>query len=953
LVTLVCALSLVWTGTAGAELLGWWTFDEGDGTIAYDGTDLGNDGTLTGDPAWVTGQLDGALEFDGDDSVNCGQAPQLGVTTAMTIACWVNPSSLTGEQGFVARSAAGIGYAFKTNAANLRFTTPGVMDHNGSVGTLQTGTWQHIAVTFLPSQDGGLVFYINGVATDRLRSSALAGGTATFQIGNNHWSQYFHGLIDDVQVYDEILSAEQIAKIMKGLESKGLASNPVPENEATDIITDTTLSWTTGEFAATRNVYFGTSFDDVNDASTTDPRGVLVSEGQTDTVFAPDGRLEYGQTYYWRIDEVNAAPDSTVFKGKVWSFTTETYAYPITRVTVQASNEQSTSPAIRTIDGSGLDELDQHSADLKTMWATSSGLPVSIQYTFEKEYKLHELWVWNANSELEAYMGFGAKDVAIEYSTDGETWTALENVPEFAQGTGQTTYTANTIVDFGEVMAKYVKLTINDNWGVSAITSLSEVRFFYTPAQAYSAAPADGATDVALDATLAWRPGREVTSHEVYFGTDANAVAQGDVTAETVTDHSYTPASMNFGTTYSWKVDEVGDAGVYAGDVWSFTSKEFEVVEDFESYNDDIEAETTIWHAWIDGVTTKASGSTVGYENSPFAERKIVHTGKQSMPFAYDNATEFRFSEAQRTFDPIQKWTGNGADEVSLWVHGNPAKFVETAPGQYTISSKSADIWGTADNFRFVYKRLNGNGAITAKVLSITGGSTAWAKVGVMIRGSLDPASSYALMHPTPDGRRSFQNRPADGANALSAHSATGAITLPLWVKVERQGNQITGYYSLNGTTWTKQPDTENTGTDKSPNPQTITMGDSIYIGLAVAGNNGASGFCFGEFSDVVTTGGVTGDWTVANIGANPGNDVATMYVTVEDSAGKSGTASNADIVTSTDWTRWAIPMSDFAGVNFGKVKKMTITIGDKNATTADGTGIVFIDDIGFGHAAE
>ena len=103
----------------------------------------------------------------------------------------------------------------------------------------------------------------------------------------------------------------------------------------------------------------------------------------------------------------------------------------------------------------------------------------------------------------------------------------------------------------------------------------------------------------------------------------------------------------------------------------------------------------------------------------------------------------------------------------------------------------------------------------------------------------------------------------------------------------------------------------------------------------------------------MVTTGSVTGDWTVASIGANPGNDVATMYVTVEDSAGKKGTASNADIVTSADWTRWAIPMTDFAGVNFSKVKKMTITIGDKNATKAGGVGMVFIDDIGYGHSAQ
>ena len=54
-----------------------------------------------------------------------------------------------------------------------------------------------------------------------------------------------------------------------------------------------------------------------------------------------------------------------------------------------------------------------------------------------------------------------------------------------------------------------------------------------------------------------------------------------------MTDHSYTPADLMLATEYFWKVDEVGDAGTYPGDVWSFTTEEYAVVEDFESYNDD------------------------------------------------------------------------------------------------------------------------------------------------------------------------------------------------------------------------------------------------------------------------------------------------------------------------------------------------------------------------------
>ena len=56
------------------------------------------------------------------------------------------------------------------------------------------------------------------------------------------------------------------------------------------------------------------------------------------------------------------------------------------------------------------------------------------------------------------------------------------------------------------------------------------MRFFYIPVQARQPQPATGATGVALDATLSWRPGREAASHKVYFGTDPNAVAKGTAT---------------------------------------------------------------------------------------------------------------------------------------------------------------------------------------------------------------------------------------------------------------------------------------------------------------------------------------------------------------------------------------------------------------------------------------
>ncbi len=120
---------------------------------------------------------------------------------------------------------------------------------------------------------------------------------------------------------------------------------------------------------------------------------------------------------------------------------------------------------------------------------------------------MHELWVWNSNQLIEAIVGFGAKSVTIECSVDGSTWTEVADGTEFAQATGSATYTHNTTVDLGGVAAKYVRLTIDATWSGLPQAGLSEVRFFYIPVQAFEPVPADAATEVALDASLDWRPG--------------------------------------------------------------------------------------------------------------------------------------------------------------------------------------------------------------------------------------------------------------------------------------------------------------------------------------------------------------------------------------------------------------------------------------------------------------
>jgi glucuronoarabinoxylan endo-1,4-beta-xylanase len=103
------------------------------------------------------------------------------------------------------------------------------------------------------------------------------------------------------------------------------AHHPVPFDDAEGVPVDAILEWKQGGYAEKHDVYLSTDFNDVNDANRTIPLGVLVSQDHTTTTYDPPGFLDLNTTYYWRIDEVNSAPDHTIFKGEVWSFTTLPY----------------------------------------------------------------------------------------------------------------------------------------------------------------------------------------------------------------------------------------------------------------------------------------------------------------------------------------------------------------------------------------------------------------------------------------------------------------------------------------------------------------------------------------------------------------------------------------------------------------------------------------------------
>jgi len=201
-------------------------------------------------------------------------------------------------------------------------------------------------------------------------------------------------------------------------------------------------------------------------------------------------------------------------------------------------------------------------------------------------------------------------------------------------------------------------------------------------------------------------------------------------------------------------------------------------------------------------------------------------------------------------------------------------------------------------------------------------------------------SAAFAAVYATGDSGVHYQARLRAMLDAVSdtdvATAEQVALREPIWIRIDRTGDQFSGYYSTDGATWTAM----------SWNPQTLVMSGPVYIGLAVT-SHVVGVPAVAEFSGIKMTGNVMGSWKAQAIGGtHPANSAADLYVVLQDSANKMAGVKYAGGTAVTDWTRWDIPLSSFADVNPTAVKKMIIGIGDRDNPQAGGAGLVYIDDI-------
>jgi len=976
-ITVIRAANIDWTGSAGdGNWMNAANWDSSRAPVAGDRADIEDETPLV----WPT--LDGA-------TVSCDEVRiAYKVNTVGELTVTGGATLNVGEELRFGRKEPGAGetkpegYLYISGADTSILVTERIECGRYGDGTIDmTGGYLHSdAELRLAHRDGSSgTVYLRGGTIDLAADPAI---TVTDGEGTNHTALIdisgdgtFTLAGDQIELVETLISdGTMIAYKGEGIVSAkydeqtnittviakdpAATSEPNPVDGKTDEPRDVVLGWKPGKGAVQHDVYIGTVLDDVEQAATTvGPGGVY--KGRVDTNFySVTEHLAFSETYYWRVDAVDAS--STIHKGDVWSFTVELLAYPIENIIVTASSSEEGKEAEYVVNGSGLDDsgLLHTNESVGNMWLSSQDgpQPTWIEFEFERINKLHEMWVWNSNDSLEYLIGLGFKDVTIQYSVDGNDYETLGTTHEFTRALGEPNYAHDTTIDFAGVAAKYVRLTANNNWeGRYDQFGLSEVRFFSIPVYAREADPNSGAKEVDLDLSLDWGAGRDAVEHNVYIDSDEQVVIDGTTPLTTVTETSYGPLALDWGTTYYWRIDEVNNAETHTkwkGDIWDFTTQEYFVIDDFEAYNDlnpDDPESNRIFLTWIGGDDQPANGSQVGNDTFPFAELTIINGGNQSMPLFYNKTGDTTYSEATMTLINQRDWTLRGAEELALWFRGylgTFSTFIEGTAGTYTMTARSDNIANMSDSFHYVYKQLSGTGSIVVKVESVTETSTS-AKAGVMIRETLTPDSKHALVFSRPDGGVRFRRRTETTGDDIN--STDSSLAVPHWVKLERDAAGLfTASHSIDGINFVPLDDT---GSESSA---TVQMSTIVYIGLALSGNN-LDETCTAVFSDVSTTGTVTGQWQSEDIGIIK-NDPEPMYVAIANSTGEPAAVYHDDpnAATTDVWTKWVIPLQKFAdqGINLTNVDSISIGLGDKNSLQVGGSGTIFIDDIGVGRSA-
>jgi hypothetical protein len=265
-----------------------------------------------------------------------------------------------------------------------------------------------------------------------------------------------------------------------------------------------------------------------------------------------------------------------------------------------------------------------------------------------------------------------------------------------------------------------------------------------------------------------------------------------------------------------------------------------------------------------------APGTPIPYFSNPAVQYMGAPTGvADGQANSADNARTINLTapvaEAFYAALPVEGGLPAGWTSQDIGVVGHKGGFA-VAGGAYTVKASGADVWNAADGFHYGYQTLNGDGMITARVVSMQN-THEWAMAGVMIRENASPGSRHAFMAVSIGHGLTLHVR--ETADAASREVAS-AGTAPYWVRLVRSGTSLKGFASADGVTW------EPRGESIQALPQNVLIGlaltshDNALLNTTVFDNVTISknpivtvSWTPRDIGAVMTAGGATGEGTV------------------------------------------------------------------------------------------
>ena len=236
------------TITALNGLVGYWPLDEGGGSVAFDYSGNGNNGTLVNSPTWTTGQIKGALSFNGTNQyINLGKANTFNLNQDLTISAWIKlPTVPVGGSapviiGDISSNGQNTQYNLRVSFANtgdIMFGW-GVPSHDRiwttAGGVISAGSWYHVVMTRVGTGTPSdvVTIYVNGFSKALASTGDASTAPAFSNVGNTSigrngdGSGYFPGTIDDPRIYNRVISAAEVAQIYNA----GLGGHAANDNE--------------------------------------------------------------------------------------------------------------------------------------------------------------------------------------------------------------------------------------------------------------------------------------------------------------------------------------------------------------------------------------------------------------------------------------------------------------------------------------------------------------------------------------------------------------------------------------------------------------------------------------------------------------------------------------------------------------------------------------------------